>query len=185
MQGSVYLDGHGSEERMSLVPIHDEANGVIASMHCFELHDEQLLAQNVDYCEDLKSRYEDHDYVSLMNTTFGLVPAGRSPGTYRLAEVMSAGAIPVFVARDIIRPFSEQFDWPSFSFMFAPSQVEETMMDTLRGVSPERLVEMQVRRCCGTNENTKEGNTARRLFAGGHPVTLCLASARPRCSLDL
>lgn len=132
---------------MSLVPIQDEANGVIASMHCFELHHEELLAQNVEYCETLKGRYYDHDYDSLMNTTFGLVPAGRSPGTYRLAEVMSAGAIPVFVARDIIRPFSEQFDWPSFSFVFAPSQVEETMMDTLRAVSPERLAEMQVRRC--------------------------------------
>lgn len=130
---------------MSLVPLHDEANRVIASMHCFELHNEQLLENNVEYCEDLKERYYDYDYDRLMNTTFGLVPAGRSPGTYRLAEVMSAGAIPVFVARDIIRPFNEQFDWPSFSFVFAPSQVGEIMMETLRNVSPEQLARMQVR----------------------------------------
>lgn len=82
-----------------------------------------------------------------MNTTFALVPAGRSPGTFRLGEVMSAGAIPVFVARDYVRPFREQFDWPSFSFMFSPEQVE-TMMATLRAVSPEKVVEMQVRSRC-------------------------------------
>lgn len=87
LQGSVYLGGHGSEERMALVPLQDEANGVIASMHCFEYHQEHLLPENVKYCETLKEHYDDYDYKDLMNTTFGIVPAGRSPGTYRLAEV--------------------------------------------------------------------------------------------------
>lgn len=32
-----------------------------------------------------------------MNTTFALLPAGRSPATYRLAEALSAGALPVFI----------------------------------------------------------------------------------------
>lgn len=107
MQGTVYLNGHGSEERLSVGPLHDEASGVIMSMHCFENHGQHLLPENVDYCQYLKDRYEDHDYASLMNTTFGLVPAGRSPGTYRLAEVMGAGAIPVIVARDTVPPFRE------------------------------------------------------------------------------
>lgn len=144
-QGSVYLSGHGSEERMSLVPLHDEASGVIASMKCFGSRSERLLPQkNVDYCDELEARFGDHEYGSLMNTTFGLVPAGRSPGTYRLGEVMSAGAIPVFVARDIVRPFREQVDWPSFSFVFAPDEVGPAMVRTLRAVPREALREMQV-----------------------------------------
>ena len=85
-----------------------------------------------------------YDYSDLMETTFGLVPAGRSPGTYRLAEVMSAGAIPVIVARDVIPPFREHFDWPSFSFTFAPGEVGPYMMDALRAVPKAQLEEMQV-----------------------------------------
>ena len=96
-----------------------------------------------------------------MNTTFGLVPGGRSPGTYRLAEVMSAGAIPVFVARDIIEPFREQYDWPSFSFAFAPTDVLPSLVETLRAVSPEQLAEMQVRRRTGGGER---GQGDARLF---------------------
>ena len=92
LQGSVYLSGYGSEERMSVVPLQDEANGVIASMHCFEKHHEHLLQDNVAYCEALKARYDDHDYGDLMNTPFSLVPSGRSPGTYRLGEVTKRSA---------------------------------------------------------------------------------------------
>lgn len=87
LKGSVYLSGHGSEERINLVPLHDVDNGVIMSLHCFEKHQEQLLPENVEYCERLHERYDDFEYEDIMNTTFGLVPAGRSPGSYRLGEV--------------------------------------------------------------------------------------------------
>eukprot|EP00904_Undaria_pinnatifida_P007033 jgi/Undpi1/345/HiC_scaffold_1.g00341.m1 len=142
-KGTLYLKHHGSEERVSLLPLHDEANGIITALSCFELHGDHLLEENIEYCKSLKQRYDNFDYNDLMNTTFGLVPGGRSPGTYRLAEVMSAGAIPVFVARDIIEPFREQYDWPSFSFAFAPTDVLPSLVETLRAVSPEQLAEMQ------------------------------------------
>lgn len=150
-QGTVYLSGHGSEERLSTVQLHDEEHGVIMSVHCFENHGEHLLPENIEYCQSLKSRYDDYEYGTLMDTTFGLVPAGRSPGTYRLAEIMGAGAIPVIVARDIVSPFREQFDWPSFSFTFAPDQVGPYMMNVLRAVPQAQLEEMQV----GAGEPTK------------------------------
>eukprot|EP00903_Cladosiphon_okamuranus_P016253 g14991.t1 len=86
-KGSVYLSQHGSEERLSLLPLNDEKHGVVISVHCFDKHGEHLLLENVDFCQSLKDRYGNYDYGDLMATTFGLVPAGRSPGTYRLAEV--------------------------------------------------------------------------------------------------
>lgn len=63
---------------------------------------------------------------------------------YVRVQVMSAGAIPVFVVRDWIKPFQEQIDWPSFSFTFTPDQVGPAMVDVLRAVSPEQLIQMQV-----------------------------------------
>ncbi len=129
---------------MSLVPLHDEDRGVITSLHCHDKHGENLLPENAEYCESLWARYNDHDFGTLMNSTFGLVPAGRSPGTYRLGEVMSAGAIPVFVGRDMVPPFREKFDWPSFSFSFAPDRVGPEMMATLRAVPQADLEDMQV-----------------------------------------
>ncbi|CBJ48874.1 Glycosyltransferase, family GT47 [Ectocarpus siliculosus] len=142
-KGSLYLSRHGSGERMSLVPLQDEANGVIMSLHCFELHNEHLLPENVEYCRALSDRYGDHSYESLMNSTFGLVPAGRSPGTFRLGEVMSAGSIPVFVGWDLVLPFKELIDWSSFSFAFAPDQVGPQMVRTLRAVPRAELEQMQ------------------------------------------
>ncbi|CAN0442925.1 unnamed protein product, partial [Hapterophycus canaliculatus] len=59
---------------------------------------------------------------------------------------MSAGAIPVFVVRDWVKPFQEQIDWPSFSFVFSPDDVGPTMLEALRAVEPEELKQMQVRR---------------------------------------
>ncbi|CAM9522844.1 unnamed protein product [Ectocarpus fasciculatus] len=128
-------------------------------MHCFEKHEEHLLPENAEFCQALKDQYEGYDYRNLMNSTFGLVPAGRSPATYRLGEVMSAGSIPVFVGRDLVPPFLEQVDWPSISFAFTPDEVESRKMRTLLAVPRTQLEEMQrksleaYRRMFGTDVN--------------------------------
>lgn len=70
-----------------MATLRNEVNDTIISMECFTLHGEDLFPENVDLCNGLKARYDDYDYGNLMNTTFGLVPSGRSPGTFRLAEV--------------------------------------------------------------------------------------------------
>ena len=52
-------------------------------------------------------------YLELLNTTFALVPAGESPASMRLPEVLAAGAVPVFVSGDTasasayVRPYDE------------------------------------------------------------------------------
>ena len=58
----MYLNRHGSEERISLRPLHDENSGVITALSCFELHDEHLRDENMEYCQGLKSRYDKYDY---------------------------------------------------------------------------------------------------------------------------
>ncbi|CBJ32606.1 Glycosyltransferase, family GT47 [Ectocarpus siliculosus] len=143
MKGNLYLSGVGYDERMSIVPLHSEPEGVIMGLNCFEMHDEHLLPENEEFCLALNETASRHEFKDLMNTTFGLVPAGRQPATYRLAEVMSAGAIPVFVSRDMVRPLPERVDWPTFSFSFPPEEVGPAMMDTLRSVAPAELLEMQ------------------------------------------
>ena len=55
----------------------------------------------------------------LMNTTFALVPEGSQPASYRRAEAVSAGCIPVFIASDgYVRSFEHDIDWNSISISF-------------------------------------------------------------------
>lgn len=88
-QGTVYIANgeRGAVERMSLAPLHNPAKGVAILMRCFEVHGTHLLPAYTAYCGHLRDSYEDFSYGALMNATFGLVPAGRSPASYRLGEV--------------------------------------------------------------------------------------------------
>lgn len=68
-------------------------------------------------------------------------------------QVMSAGCIPVIIARDYVKPFPEEVDWPSFSFTFSPEEVPY-MLRTLRSIPPKELIEMQVTRSVGDRKAT-------------------------------
>ena len=83
-------------------------------------------------------------------------PTPPAPTTYAPAgQVMSSGAIPVFVGRDLVPPFREQFDWESFSFMFSPDEVGPSMVKTLQSVPPEKLREMQVSRLLDSRDQKR------------------------------
>lgn len=93
-QGTLYFNFHGYEERASIVKLHDPDQGVVVAEkccgHCFKIWPEELMDVKEDYlqfcAEEMNPRYESFDFQDLMNTTFGLVPGGASPGTHRLAE---------------------------------------------------------------------------------------------------
>eukprot|EP00752_Nemacystus_decipiens_P005375 g4875.t1 len=142
-KGTIYLRGFGLEERSAVSRVHDPANRIVSVVKCSTMHGDELLPENREYCDRSKERYDSYDYGGLMNSTFALVPSGRSPGTFRLGEIMSAGAIPVFVVRDWIKPFQEQIDWPAFSFSFTPDQVGPKMVEVLKAVPPDQLLTMQ------------------------------------------
>ncbi|CAN0280507.1 unnamed protein product, partial [Hapterophycus canaliculatus] len=86
-KGALYIGGFGVEERAAASRLHDPSNGVVSVVKCFEMHGEHLLPENKDYCRRAKKMYGRYEYGNLMNATFALVPAGRSPGTFRLGEV--------------------------------------------------------------------------------------------------
>eukprot|EP00306_Pavlova_sp_CCMP459_P003471 CAMPEP_0185173850 /NCGR_PEP_ID=MMETSP1139-20130426/24148_1 /TAXON_ID=298111 /ORGANISM="Pavlova sp., Strain CCMP459" /LENGTH=516 /DNA_ID=CAMNT_0027739555 /DNA_START=21 /DNA_END=1574 /DNA_ORIENTATION=+ len=71
---------------------------------------------HADCCRTLRPLYNSYGYGDLMNTSFALVPPGQQPATYRLAEVMERGCIPVFFGYEHnLLPYEELIDWSAFS----------------------------------------------------------------------
>lgn len=85
---------------------------------------------------------ENNDFLSRNNIISS--PPSRPRVLKREKQVISAGAIPVFIATTSIRPFREQIDWSAFSFTFAPNEVGPEMIKVLRAVPSGELEEMQV-----------------------------------------
>ena len=51
-----------------------------------------------------------------MNASFALVAPGRQPASYRLAEVLGRGLLPVFFGfEDALLPYEELVDWSALS----------------------------------------------------------------------
>jgi Exostosin family len=141
-KGAFYISGRGWQ-RIHLLDLHDLDNQVAVVGECFELHGEHLKAQNIAFCKQLKQQSTTFSYMTLMNTTFALIPAGRSPSTYRLGEAMSAGAIPVFCADNYVRPFSEQIDWDTMSLIFPAVVTPEQVMTAIQSISVESRERMR------------------------------------------
>ncbi|CAN0464627.1 unnamed protein product, partial [Laminaria digitata] len=144
-QGSLYLSGNGLLERTAVRNLGDAAAKdprVVVVERCQTRHKEHLQSRNVELCESLQREYDKTGYGDLMNTTFALVPSGRSPATYRLGEALSAGAIPVFIHQNFVKPFPGKIPWSTFSFSF-PAEESSRIIDTLRAVSAEKLAKMQ------------------------------------------
>lgn len=103
------MSGEGYSERTAVLEVAAASNDprVAVAVKCMETHLEHLQPHNVEFCTLAKRRFGSLDYADLMNSTFALIPAGRSPATYRLGEALSAGAIPVFIHQNFVKPFAE------------------------------------------------------------------------------
>jgi len=88
--------------------------------------------------EDTVYSYED----LLLNATFGLVPAGLSPMSYRLAEVLAYGAIPVILSDFITLPFAHEIDWASCSIRIPEVQLQQ-IPTILRKIPLKQRLKMQ------------------------------------------
>jgi len=84
----------------------------------------RLHPLHADCCNRMKYLYGKYHYDDLMNSSFALVMPGRQPASYRLAEVMARGCIPVFYGfEDAVLPYEELIDWSAFS-LTAPLDVD-------------------------------------------------------------
>eukprot|EP00966_Prymnesium_polylepis_P078163 1811771-Prymnesium_polylepis.1 len=83
-------------------------------------------------------------YLELLNTTFALVPEGRQAASYRLDEVMAAGAIPVFMSDPFVPPFSQVVDWNAIAiFISREDAVAERTLEILGRLTAAQIVRMQ------------------------------------------
>ena len=140
-------DGEGQQRRKLLALGHGGGDGIEVWLQCTRFGRTRSSSKS---CERLEREFRSGapSYAELLNTTFALVPAGRQPASYRLAEVMAAGAIPVFVSGDLrtsspyVRPFGELIDWPSISLHFSWEAVPD-IPSVLRKLSPAKVAAMQ------------------------------------------
>ena len=140
----MYLSSNGKMERDTVrhLGINANSSDVIVVENCQEMHKEQLLPENLEFCQNLMGEFNQYDYKDLMNTTFALIPAGRSPAAFRLGEAMSAGAIPVFFNNGFVKPYPDRIPWRLCSFSF-PIEKASVAIDTLRAVPEDQLLSMQ------------------------------------------
>lgn len=85
------------------------------------------------------------DYKSLMlSSVFAVAPAGNGLHSFRLAEAIFFGAIPVIVDDEITLPFCSVLDWQRFSVRIRQAEISR-LPSILRAISPQRVAQMQVR----------------------------------------
>eukprot|EP00127_Corallochytrium_limacisporum_P006625 Clim_evm4s232 gene=Clim_evmTU4s232 len=129
----------GGTSRSSLYRITegDSGDDIRLCMSC--QHYNQPRDERCDADDKMYQDKELCDFDLLMRESkFGLVPEGKQFSSYRLAEVLSAGSIPVFVGEASHLPFAEVIDWPSFSFYFHPDDIHD-MGTMLRSLPPAAL----------------------------------------------
>ncbi|KAG0579154.1 hypothetical protein M758_4G077400 [Ceratodon purpureus] len=109
-------------------------------------------------CKEGQAVYDSYDYMELMNSTFALAPAGRSPASYRMFEVMSNGAIPVLIADNYVKPFETLIQWQYCLLQFPTNEVHR-VLPTLRAL-PRKEVEDRQRYCKQVYEEFLMDDTA-------------------------
>ena len=123
--------------RLSMRKYNDPDNGFIISDTSHDWH-EDLVAQYV---------YK-YDYDKMMSRAkFGFAPAGQGMHSFRLGEVMRAGAVPIDLQirrGDMVLPWEDVLDWSKFSIMAGIEDLP-TLQATLRAISEEEFRRMQAR----------------------------------------
>ena len=129
LRSTTYFDSEEGAGRTRLLELNNYDSPdrrVIVRLRCFENHGQHTEPRHQPLCAKLRVSFEAAPaYEDLLNTTFALVPSGRQTGSYRLSEIMAAGAIPVFVSGDassgsaMVRPLDDVIDWAHISFSFS------------------------------------------------------------------
>jgi hypothetical protein len=93
-----------------------------------------------DCCAKWRAAYEQYDYNDVSNATFALVPPGHGAATFRLAEVLRMGSIPVFVGvEQHWAPYGHAPRWDEAA-LFVPTDVDvhANLLPLLRALKANR-----------------------------------------------
>ena len=95
------------------------------------------------FCDVLDQRFESISYQETMDSVFCLVPNGRQTASYRLAEALKAGCIPVILGLEsTLMPFQGLIPWRDIAIYFPMSQLND-LVPTLRKIRQDRILEMR------------------------------------------
>jgi glucuronyl/N-acetylglucosaminyl transferase EXT1 len=146
--------GAGRERRSLLLPLANRSTAkrpIEISCTCAKGADGRYSGRDLSAssCDELASaRKKAPSYLTTLNATFALVPGGMQPASFRLDEVMAAGAIPVFVAGDLdnsspyVRPFADTIPWSTISLHFAWEHIGD-IVDSLNRIPDDEIARMQ------------------------------------------
>lgn len=96
-------------------------------------------------CENAEKEFKKHTYTELgMYTKFALIVEGFGYHSFRLTEVMAAGAIPVIIIDHYTLPYNDLLDWDEFSVRVPEHRMLE-IPDILAKISDEKRQQMQER----------------------------------------
>ncbi|XP_073389408.1 uncharacterized protein [Physcomitrium patens] len=110
------------------------------------------------HCDEDLLIHKNFTFHDLMNTTFGLVPAGVQPASYRFIEVLSAGAIPVLIADNYVKPFDTLILWYKCLLQFPTTEMHR-IVGTLRAMKPEEIQTRQENCLAIYNKYLKDDET--------------------------
>ncbi len=144
-KGTRYLSREGAfRSSEAFRGMHNGKDVIVATTCRQETNDKLVRWQpwKANGCEADQGVYDSYDFVDLLNSTFAFVPAGRSPASYRFLEVLSAGAIPVLIADDYVRPFESLIQWERCLLQFSTHDLHR-ILQTLRSLPKEDVVDRQ------------------------------------------
>ncbi len=144
-KGTRYLSREGAfRSSEAFRGMHNGKDVIVATTCQHETNDKLVRWQpwKATGCEEDQRVYDSYDFVDLLNSTFAFVPAGRSPASYRFLEVLSAGAIPVLIADDYVRPFESLIQWERCLVQFSTYDLHR-ILPTLRSLPKEDVVDRQ------------------------------------------
>lgn len=129
------------QHRTQLKALHDPSRRVIILLRCLD-REMRFFPETLN-CSGWNQEFETYDYMDLLNSTFALIPGGRSPGTYRLTEAMAAGSIPVFVDQFddqiYVRPLDGIIPWELMSVRI-PASMAHTLIPSLLKWTNEDII---------------------------------------------
>lgn len=157
----VGFQGEGTfRSRDSFREMHN-GKDVIVATSCNQQINKMAISEHPEFgahCDEDELVHANYTFNDLMNATFGLVPAGRQPASYRFIEVMSAGAIPVLIADNYVKPFETLIQWHTCLLQFPTSEMHR-IVGVLRAMKDDELLKRQERCLQYYNEFLKDDET--------------------------